>query len=123
MKSKRIFNLEFIVTNLKANTIIELTDCTRFGFINFDSNVKPTAPNEDKLYVNYISSDYSYVFEKYTNVFDGLDCVQMKCHLELLENVTPSVDPPRKVPFKLRKLLKAELEKMEAGGVIEKTVV
>lgn len=58
------------------------------------------------------------IFEKYSEVFDGLGLLKNMCHLQLKENSQPVVDPPRRVPFSLLEPLKRELERMQNLNVI-----
>ncbi|KAL3271918.1 hypothetical protein HHI36_022388 [Cryptolaemus montrouzieri] len=53
-------------------------------------------------------------------LFEGLGCQPQECNITIREDVTPKVDAPREVPFKLRKQLKKELDRMEVLGVIQK---
>lgn len=57
--------------------------------------------------------------KKYNDLFEGLGCLKEKCRLILKDNVRPTIDAPRRVPFNLLDPLKAELERMERLGVIK----
>ena len=59
---------------------------------------------------------------EYDDVFRGLACIQSGAHLHVDPNVTPSVDPPRRIPHAVREQVKAELDRMESLDVICKQV-
>lgn len=48
-----------------------------------------------------------------------LGLLQSKCNLKIRENVSPIVDPPRRIPFKLHDKLKCELKRMSDLNVIK----
>ena len=52
-------------------------------------------------------------------VFTGFGRLEPPFHMQL-ENSTPVIHAPGKIPASLRSKLKKELDGMEAGGVIEK---
>ena len=58
--------------------------------------------------------------EKYANIFKGLGCLSQPYHIELDPDITPVVNPPRKIPVAIKDCLKVELEDMEKQGVIRK---
>ena len=60
---------------------------------------------------------------KYSNVFEGLECVQDPYHIEVDPNAAPVVCPARKVSVAIKDRLKAELDEMEKKGVIRKVDV
>lgn len=50
--------------------------------------------------VNNISS--KNLFKEYSDTFSGLGLLENKCRLRLKEDVKPTVDAPRKIPFSLQ---------------------
>ena len=58
--------------------------------------------------------------EKYQDCFEGLGCLPHTVKIELRDDATPVVEPCRKIPFAKYDKLKADLQRMEAMGVIEK---
>lgn len=52
------------------------------------------------------------ILEEYSDVLEGLGCMQGPCRLEVDETVWPVVHSHRKVPVALRDLLKEELDKL-----------
>ena len=58
--------------------------------------------------------------EKYQDCSEGLGCFPHTVKIELRDDATPVVEPCRKIPFAQYDKLKAELQRMEVMGVIEK---
>ncbi len=54
-----------------------------------------------------------YIPDDYLDCFRDLGTLNRTYHIELKDNVKPTVVPPRKVPFALIDRLKAELDRME----------
>ena len=59
------------------------------------------------------------LLKQYTDVFEGLGCVDQVYKIVLNDNANPMIHAPRKVPLALRDKFKAELDRMEAANVIE----
>ena len=49
-----------------------------------------------------------------------IDCMPQVYHIEIQQDATPVVHPPRKVPFSLHGKLKETLNRLEKSGVISK---
>jgi len=62
------------------------------------------------------------VLEDYNDVFQGLGCLPIKCHIHINHEVQPIFDAPRKIPFALYEQLRKELDNMCHLKVIEKIV-
>ena len=58
------------------------------------------------------------IVEQFKDVFIGLGCLKGEYKIEVDKSVKPLVTPCRKIPFKLHKKLKAELDRMGKQGVI-----
>ena len=58
------------------------------------------------------------ILEDYSDVFEGLGCMDGLYHMELDKTVKPVVHVPRKVPVALRECLKEDLDKLVKGEVI-----
>ena len=59
------------------------------------------------------------VLKEFANVFEGTGKLQGKYHLELDENATPIVYPPRKVPVAIKERLRNELERLTKMDIIK----
>ena len=58
--------------------------------------------------------------KEYFNCFGEVGILKKAYHIELKNDVTPVVVPPRKIPYALKDPLKKELDRMEKLGIIEK---
>ena len=63
---------------------------------------------------------YNSIIQEYKDVFEGLGCLSGEYNVQLKENAKPVVHPPRKIPFAIRDKVKAELDRMETLGVIQR---
>ena len=60
-------------------------------------------------------------YEKYINVFNGLECVSnILYHIDVDPSHQPVIHPPHWVPVMLRSKIQQELDRMESLDVIEK---
>jgi hypothetical protein len=59
------------------------------------------------------------LFFGFTNFSEGTGKLQGKYHLELDENATPIVYPPRKVPVAIKERLRNELERLTKMDIIK----
>ena len=60
------------------------------------------------------------IYKKYDECFGKIGMLKTSYCIELKDDVTPVIVPPRKIPVALKDRLKEELTKMEDMGVIEK---
>ena len=60
------------------------------------------------------------VLKDYTHAFKGLNSIPGECKIHLKPDAIPIVHPPRKIPVALKDRCKAELDRMEKMGVIQK---
>ena len=67
-----------------------------------------------------VNSGYSDLIDEFSDVFGEIGRLDKEHHIEVDPNVTPSVNPPRKVPIALMGKLKDELNRMEKFNIIEK---
>ncbi|XP_072140294.1 uncharacterized protein [Dermacentor andersoni] len=66
------------------------------------------------------SSSSSAVVEGFPQLFKGTGRVQREYRITLREDAVPVIQPARRVPLALREPFRAELQRMEAEGIIEK---
>ena len=60
------------------------------------------------------------VLREYSDLFKGIGTFPGKCHLHLKDNVTPTVNPPRRIPEALKNRLKIELDQMVKDKIIRR---
>jgi hypothetical protein len=58
------------------------------------------------------------VLNTYSSVFNGIGKLPGELEIQLRDNLTPVVHPPRRVPIAIRDKLKIELDRMESLGII-----
>ena len=72
----------------------------------------------DKFQTAHIVLTRDQILKEYSDVFEGLECMDGPYHMELDEAVKPVVHPSRKVTVALRDRLKEELDKFVREKVI-----
>ena len=72
----------------------------------------------DKLQMKPSVLTREQILQEYSDVFEGLGCMEGPCHLEADETIRPVVHPPRKVPVALRDRLKEELDKLVSEKIV-----
>ena len=60
------------------------------------------------------------LIQEYGDVFEGQGRFTGTCKLTVNEDITPTIQPPRRIPVSLRQPLKAELDRLEKEGIISK---
>ena len=108
-KSK-LYPVEFQIVNAPVVPVLGLGSSMELGLLRrvYTLNAQP-APQV---------GDPHAILEEFKEVFQGLGCLNYEYDIKIDANVPPVVHPPRRVPFALRSRLKAQLQKMEAEGVI-----
>ena len=92
-----------------------------FEVVDNVSNVLGLGTCEELGLVKRVETLSNDVFSKYTDTFTGLGCISgVTHHIQTDPNHMPVVHPPRKVPVTIRPKVKAELQRMERLGVIER---
>lgn len=108
------FSLKFHIINGNTQGIIGLPSIVKMQLLESDRSRKC---KHDIYNINNSKID-SFV-KKYDDLFEGLGCLKDKCKLILRDDVRPTIDAPRRVPFNLLEPLKVELERMVKLGVIK----
>ena len=68
------------------------------------------------------SKEAKDIKEKHRSVFQGLGCLCEPYHIEIDPEITPVINPPRKIPVAIKgRLIKVELDDMEVKGLFEKS--
>ena len=97
--------MQFFVVPAKSVPIIGLNTCEKLPLI------------KRCFLINGMDLQLS---DKYESLFDDIGCLQGKYKIKIDPNVAPVIHPPRRVPFALKPMLKAELQRMVEMGVISK---
>ena len=83
--------------------------CTRFGWIS---------RNEVKR-VNILTKEH--IFTEYTDVFDGIGCLDGEYHIDIDPSVGPVQHASRRVPVPIKEKLMEIIKSMEERGIINVT--
>jgi len=87
--------------------------------INVEEVSNFSAPRAAKYTVQHVGLSKATVLNEYQDCFDKIGRFPGdQYHIELIDNPTPVIHPPRTVPLHILPLYKAELEKMISGGII-----
>ena len=71
--------------------------------------------------IDTVDEQAGAIYEKYSDVFDGLGCINnIQYHINIDQTCKPVIHPPRCVPVTLRPKIQDELKRMEELNVIEK---
>ena len=100
----KLYPLDFIIVREDAITLLGLPSCVSLGIVQEASEVHETS---------------EHIREQYADIFKGIGLLPGEHKIRLKEDVKPVVYSARKVPHRLRDELKAELDKMEADGIIQ----
>lgn len=82
------------------------------------ANSETASSIDDKLQTPPSGLSKEWILKEYSDVFEGLGCMDGQYHMKVDEAVWPVVHPPRKVPVALRDRLKEELDKLVNEGII-----
>lgn len=113
----RSLKTEIYVVKRKTEPILGLDSAVKLKIL------KPGENSSIKIYNLSTSKPLTMqdIKSNYADVFDGkLGKYPGTYNIELTDNAVPRVNPPRRVPFKLREPLHKKLCEMEDMGVIEK---
>lgn len=111
-----IENIEFHVMNTDKCAILGLQDIIKFKILTRtnENNIISVISNENT------DQDYSKIVSNYNDLFTGIGCLKDEYHIEVDPNVTPIIQPPRKIPFNLHKKLKQKLQELENENIVER---
>lgn len=103
----RKLRTKFHVTKDRAGSLLGCSTAEALGLVTFVRHVH--------------QSHAEAAMAEFPQLFDGLGCLKgVKVKLHIDKSVKPVALRHMRVPYHLRPLVEAELEKMEANGVIEK---
>lgn len=105
-------SVEFHVVDTKSKPLFSLQTSVDFGLIKLTYSV------ESQRYGDHMTKQS--VTKQYPQLFKGIGSLSGVCRIHLQPGAKPIVHPPRKIPVSLQDRCKAELDRMEKMGVIEK---
>lgn len=115
MKTGENITLPFVVidsSKLRENIqpILGLQAAIKLGFLKSIEAIKTDkVQNSKEMFIN-----------ENKQVFSGTGKCEYFCHIELKDNVTPVVKPPRRIPFAIKDRLKSKLEQLEKDQIISR---
>ncbi|CAI6364864.1 unnamed protein product [Macrosiphum euphorbiae] len=98
--------ITFFIVDFDCITVLGLASCQQLNLLQR---------------VNVVNNNSSHsVLKYYNDIFEGLGCLPIKCHIHINNEVEPIIDAPRKIPFALYEQLRKELDNMCYLKVIER---
>ena len=86
---ERTLSLDFYVVDLESVPVLGLEACTGFNLVKKIDSMTASFSSREAILCDY------------KGVFDGLGCMLQEYRIEIQQDATPVVHPPRKVPFSL----------------------
>ena len=122
VKGEMSRDADFFITDEDVRPLLGAETCQELNLIRvMTSDIsEPETVNavNDKVQTAHTVLTRDQILKEYSDVFEGLGCMDGPYHMELDETVKPVVHPPRKVPVALRDRLKEELDKLVREKVI-----
>ena len=117
-------NQQFYVVDVTGPAILGLRGSTQLNVVTIHT-VEPTRPPSGEPPMSEPQTQYSLnsiedLQRIWPDQFDRIGNFKGPATIHLKENATPYIDAPRKCSIHLKNKLKAELDRMEADGVIRK---
>jgi transposase InsO family protein len=108
----RMVKFQVLNTNNHNINLLGSADCVKFGMV-----ARVYSAETDT------HSEIAKIINMYKNVFDDvIGCLPGEYDIKIDENAHPVVHPPRSVPVALREKVRAELNRLEAAGIVAKVV-
>ena len=103
----KVCDVKFYVAPVKAQAILGVNDCVQLGLVKRVCTLQPELLTKETIRDNY------------PNCFRGLGNLG-RYHITMVDNCTPVVNPPRRVPHSLKQRLHHALDKNMKSGVLVK---
>lgn len=107
--SENSYNILFHVLNNNAQAILGLETSIALNLIK----------RIDTLRSN-ITEILNQILNEYSELFQGIGCINQQYHIILKDNAQPVVSPIRKVPLPLMDQLKSTIDDLERNNVVAK---
>ena len=115
-------DVDFFIVDNDVRPLLGAEICQELNFIKVMVNDIPNSETVNsvnaKCQPKHSVLTEERIVKEYSDVFEGLGCMEGLCHLEVDQTVRPVVHPPRKVPVALRDRLKDELDKLVGKKII-----
>lgn len=116
LHKEKEYPINFQVVDVKHGPLLSADKCVKLGLVKFCNTIKIN--NLDSI--EDLEKEAHRIIEKYKDVFQGYGCLENAINLEVDENITPSIQKPRRIPIHLREQLKEELDSLIKNKIIEK---
>ena len=111
----------YVVNKKNIEPLISGPTAERLGIIKFNSDPLQKEQSIERIMVDKTSNEETdHWLKKYPKVFEGIGTLkdhEVKLYLD--QTIKPVAQPPRPVPFHLKKRLEEEINKMERADIIE----
>ncbi|XP_055613408.1 uncharacterized protein LOC129759885 [Uranotaenia lowii] len=118
-RSGRKFRLVLQVVDVDHRPLLSAKVSRVLGLVKFCNTITFPGPSTgaDDIYEIY-KVEARKIVEEYHELFEGYGKLPGTVHLEIDNSVTPTIQPPRRVPLAVREKLKVELEDLEKNDII-----
>ncbi|GBO41607.1 Transposon Ty3-G Gag-Pol polyprotein [Araneus ventricosus] len=109
-----------IVANPQVRPLLGINECVKLDLIHFVNDIE--IPNKNKLdqYMNMAFSSKDEFIQNNVELFEGVGKFKGTCKINIKNDATPVVRPPRRVPLTVKPKLELKLKELEAQGIIAK---
>lgn len=107
--------LDFHVVNSNCTCILGLEACRKLDLIR---KVDTCSVNPCKSSVE--NNGKPNILDEYPDMTQGIGCLKGEHEIKLKENYVSKIHAPRKIPFKIKPILKNKLDELEHMQIIEK---
>ena len=115
-------DVDFFIVDDDVRPLLGAETCQELNFIKVMVNDVTTSKTVNsvngKLQMKPSVLTRERILQEYSDVIEGLGCMEGPCHLEVDETIRPVLHPPKKVPVALRDRLKEELDKLVSEEII-----
>ena len=108
------FRVKFYIVDVKASPVLSAETCKELNLVKTIHEI--SQQNINKQFSNKLID----IKNDYPELCEGLGCLPGEYSIKLQQGANPVIHPPRKVPIALKDSIKAELDRMEAEGVVVK---
>ncbi|XP_058827487.1 uncharacterized protein LOC131687427 [Topomyia yanbarensis] len=119
-RNGRKYKLILQVVDVKHGPLWSVKVCKHLGFVKFCNSVSFNTPQSEQDFLNIHRIKAQQIVDRHKHIFDGIGKFSGVVSLEIDPEVSPSIQPPRRVPIALRGKLKEELRTLDREGVIVK---
>ena len=106
--------LEYFVIRDNVRPLLGLESCLALKLITLNDTVEQIGLSIEEV------QQKPTILDEFTDVFEGLGCVEGEYNIKLKADSHPTIQPQRNVPLRLRDKLKATVDDLERKDIITK---